>query len=122
MLKSWEDMTVLEQYQSQYWDMYKDAYGFRPRGIDTSTWTESDFEKAFDSLAEAISAGEKARAEDEARAIVRFGKLVEKTMQAGACDRETALRWIMEGSDCNGDWEYLAYRHSLPYDFFKKEV
>ena len=36
VLTSWEEMTVLEQMQCQYWDMYKDAYGVRPRGIDTS--------------------------------------------------------------------------------------
>ena len=36
-LKSWEDMTDLEQAQCTYWDMYKDAYGVRPRGVDTST-------------------------------------------------------------------------------------
>jgi hypothetical protein len=34
--KSWEDMTDLEQAQCTYWDMYKDAYGHRPRGVDTS--------------------------------------------------------------------------------------
>jgi hypothetical protein len=39
VLTSWEEMTVLEQMQCQYWDMYKDAYGVRPRGIDTSAWS-----------------------------------------------------------------------------------
>jgi hypothetical protein len=47
-------MTVLEQYQCQYWDMYKDAFGIRPRGTDTSSWTEQDFEKEFEYLADAI--------------------------------------------------------------------
>ena len=28
--KSWEEMSVLEQYACQYWDMYKAAYGVRP--------------------------------------------------------------------------------------------
>jgi hypothetical protein len=37
--KTWGEMTVLEQYACTYWDMYKDAYGVRPRGIDTSAWT-----------------------------------------------------------------------------------
>ena len=36
---SWEDMTELEQAQCTFWDMYKDAYGVRPRGVDTSGWT-----------------------------------------------------------------------------------
>ena len=45
--KSWEEMTVLEQYACQFWDMYKDAYGVRPRGIDTSSWTVEQFEAEF---------------------------------------------------------------------------
>ena len=48
--KSWEEMTDLEQAQCTYWDMYKDAYGYRPRGVDTSTWTLTDFEQEFASL------------------------------------------------------------------------
>ena len=38
-MKSWEDLTPLEQARETYSDMYKDAYGMRPRGVDTSTWT-----------------------------------------------------------------------------------
>ena len=49
MFKTWEEMTVLEQYAETYSDMYKDAFGIRPR-VDTSTWTEEDFEKEFSML------------------------------------------------------------------------
>jgi hypothetical protein len=41
---TWEDMTQLEQAQATFWDMYKDAHGFRPRHIDTSAWTIEQFE------------------------------------------------------------------------------
>jgi hypothetical protein len=53
--KTWEEMTVLEQYACQYWDMFKDAHGVRPRGIDTSSWTEQDFEQEFACLAGIIN-------------------------------------------------------------------
>jgi len=43
MNKTWDQMTLLEQYACIYWDMYKDAYGVRPRGIDTRDWTEEDY-------------------------------------------------------------------------------
>jgi hypothetical protein len=52
--KSWEDMTDLEQAQCTYWDMYKDAYGHRPRGVDTSVWTLADFELSLQALARVI--------------------------------------------------------------------
>jgi hypothetical protein len=52
--KSWEELSQLEQAQSIYWDMYKDAYGVRPRGVDTSTWTLEQFEDEFEGLGVAI--------------------------------------------------------------------
>ena len=51
---TWEQMSDLEQAQSIFWDMYKDAHGIRPRGIDTSTWTLADFQLEFASLQEVI--------------------------------------------------------------------
>ena len=118
--KSWEEMTTLEQYACTYWDMYKDAYGVRPRGIDTSAWTEQDFEQEFARLSEEIERGERARREDEARAVVKFCKRIEQTIRAGAKDREAALRWIHAADGTHGDDEYLCYLNGLPYGFFRK--
>jgi hypothetical protein len=53
----WDDMTELEQMQCQYWDMYKDAYGVRPRGVDMSNWTVEDFEEQFKMLGQVIENG-----------------------------------------------------------------
>jgi hypothetical protein len=117
--KSWEEMTTVEQYACQYWDMHKDAYGFRPRGVDTSTWTEADFEAEFKVLGEAIDREEIARKASEAEAVAKFEQHVTNTICMGAGDRATALRWIMEASSANGDWEYLCYDLGLPYHYFK---
>jgi len=83
-LKSWEEMSVLEQMQCQYWDMYKDAFGVRPRGIDTSTWTMDDFTREFEFLGREIDASETLRKEDEAEAIVAFEKRVQDLLGMGA--------------------------------------
>ena len=58
---TWEDMTELEQAQCTFWDMYKDAYGVRPRGIDTSAWTEEDFEREFFQLSVTIAEEDRLR-------------------------------------------------------------
>lgn len=119
---SWEDMSPLEQAQCQFWDMYKDAYGVRPRGIDTSTWTLEDFEAEFVVLGQAIEREETARKEAEAEAVKKFEQHVINTICMGARDRETALRWIMDASNANGDWEYFCFLNGLPYRYFAKEV
>ena len=121
VLTSWEEMTVLEQMQCQYWDMYKDAYGVRPRGIDTSTWTEYAFQVEFEHLALTIQANDIQRQEAEATAVKNFEQHVINTICMGARDRETALRWIMDASNANGDWEYFCFLNGLPYRYFERK-
>jgi len=118
--KSWEEMSELEQAQCTYWDMYKDAYGVRPRWIDTTKWTVEDFEAEFVSLATAIEQAETQRKAEQAESIAKFEQHVMNTICMGARNRETALNWIMDASNANGDWEYLCYDLGLPYGYFKQ--
>jgi hypothetical protein len=120
--KSWEEMTVLEQMACQYWDMYKDAHGIRPRGIDTSTWTEADFIKEFEYLGQVITQQEEARVEAEHLASVKFEQRVLILMGMGADDRATAVRWIHEAEGTSGDDEYLCWTLGLPYSYFRREL
>lgn len=118
--KSWEEMSVLEQMQCQYWDMYKDAYGVRPRGIDTSSWTEYAFQVEFEHLALVIQREEIARKESEASAAVRFEAQIDSLIAAGAVSRDAALKWIHEAEGSNGDDEYLCFLLGLSYGYFRK--
>ena len=120
--KSWEEMSVVEQYACTYWDMYKDAYGVRPRGIDTSTWTEADFEREFVQLGVTIAEEDRQRKESEERAAHDFEMRVLGLLQSGAKDREMALRWVHEAEGSDGDDEYLCYLVGLPYGYFRKET
>jgi hypothetical protein len=99
--------------------MYKDAYGVRPRGIDTSSWTEAQFEAEFVQLGKTIDANYKDQLESEAKAIERFEAQVTSFIQSGAKDRETAIRWFHEAEGSNGDDEYLCFCLGLPYGYFR---
>jgi len=120
--KSWEEMSTLEQYACQFWDMYKDAYGVRPRGIDTSAWTEEQFEAEFVSLSKTIEVNYKAQLASEAKAAHDFEMRMLSLLQSGAKDREMALRWIHEAEGSDGDDEYLCFLVGLPYGYFRKET
>jgi hypothetical protein len=117
--KSWEELSALEQAQCQFWDMYKDAYGVRPRGIDTSTWTLADFEDEFASLGSVIEREEIARRESEARAIVEFEDRVTNLMHPGT-NRERVIAWLMDAEGATGDFEYFCFCVGLPYGYFRK--
>jgi hypothetical protein len=118
--KSWEEMSDLEKAQCIYWDLYKDAHGIRPRGVDTSSWTLADFTQEFDYLNGLIQKQEDDRAQEEAEAVESFEARVQEVIEAGAGTREAALRWIMDSTSCQGDWEFLCYEFGLPYGYFKK--
>lgn len=117
--KSWEEMSTLEQYACTFWDMYKDAHGVRPRGIDTSSWSEKDFEDEFESLAKVIDAEEIARKKAEAEAIVKFEDRVLTLMHTGT-NRERVIAWLMDAEGANGDFEYFCFTQGLPYRYFCK--
>ena len=115
---SWEEMSVLEQMASQYWDMHKDAYGVRPRGINTTSWTETDFLAEFEILGEAIQRENELRRLAEHEAAHAFEMRVQSILACGAKDRAMALRWIHEAEGSNGDDEFLCYLVGLPYRYF----
>jgi hypothetical protein len=116
--KSWEEMTTVEQYACQFWDMYKDAYGVRPRGIDTSSWTEAEFEREFVQLSKTIDENYREQLTREEVAKHDFEMRMLSLLQTGAKDREMALRWVHEAEGSDGDDEYLCYLLGLPYRYF----
>ena len=117
---TWEQMSDLEQAQCQYWDMYKDAYGVRPRGVDTSMWTLADFDAEFKLLGEIIKQENIARQIAQHEAAHAFEQRMLKTLDCGAKDREMAMRWIHEAEGTNGDDEFLCWTLGLPYQHFRK--
>jgi hypothetical protein len=116
---TWEEMSEQEQLQCTFWDAYKEAHGFRPRHIDTTTLTVEELKSDIARLASIIKDNERVRIEDEARAVVRFEARIASIIQLGAKDRAMALRWIHEAEDTNGDDEYLCYTVGIPYGYFK---
>ena len=120
--KSWEEMTVLEQMACQFWDMYKDAYGVRPRGIDTAAWDEATFEAEFTYLQDLIAKNEQERKIAEHEATVAFEQRMQELYACGAKDRAMALRWIHEAEGSNGDDEFLCYLVGLPYRYFQVDI
>ena len=117
-----EPMTRQEELHSIYWEMFKDAYGYRPRGIDTSAWTEQRFAAEFEVLGQMISEQEARRLHAEHEAAHAFEMRVQSILACGAKDREMALRWIHEAEGSMGDDEYLCYLVGLPYHYFKVAV
>ena len=106
-------MSELEQAQAIWWDAFKDAHGYRPRDVDTSEWTLTCFKTDIVRLGEMIALQEAENAKQQADAVVRFESRVQKIIDDGAKDRETALRWIHEAEGSHGEDDYLCYLVTL---------
>lgn len=117
---SWNEMSPLEQAQCQFWDMYKDAYGVRPRGIDTSGWTLADFDKEFEFLANLIQQNFEQEQADQKVAVAEFEAKV-ATLVNGTTSRETAIAWLMDSVEAQGDPEYACFLFGLPYGYLKEQ-
>ena len=110
-------MPQIDQLKSIYWEMYKDAYGIRPRGINMDSWSEDQLNLAIDGLERTIEANEIQRKEDEFDAVVKFEGRMTELGVLGAVDREMAMRWIHEAEGSQGDNEYLCFLNGLPYGY-----
>ena len=113
-------LTRMEELQSIHWDMYKDAYNFRPRHVDTSGWTEAQFKAEFEQLAKVIHSEGLAREASEDAASIAFEMRMQSLLVSGAKSYEMALRWVHEAEGTSGDDEFLAWTLDLPYGYFRK--
>jgi len=118
--KTWEQMTELEQAQSTWWDAYKDAWGVRPRCIDTSGWTLTCFKTDIMRLGERIAQQEVENAHQQAHTVVVFENRVQKIISDGALNRDAALNIIHAQEGSGGDGDYLCYLVGIPYGYFDK--
>ena len=119
-LKSWDELSRKEQLEGIYWDMYKEAHGFRPRHIRLDLCTEAELEADLDRLQIIIADNDLQREAAEEKAAHAFEMRVMGLLASGAKDREMALRWIHEAEGSNGDDEFLCYLVGLPYRYFKE--
>jgi len=108
---------VRDNLQDVFWDMYKDAHGMRPRFVDTSAWTEEDFEKEFTYLQGIITRDLEEQAVRQAQAARDFETRISETIAMGAWTRDNAIRWIHEAESSGGDDDYLCHLLGLKYGY-----
>ena len=119
---TWDELTVVEQLQCTYSDYYKDVHGFRPRGMAPELWNSEQWLRdeiaELDRIAPAIFAEEEAASQ---RQIAAFERRVNTAIELSAKDRETAIRWLQQADDCEGDLDHFSWKNSLPFGYLKEQ-
>lgn len=112
-------IATLEDMQGAYSDLYKDVYGFRPRGGNIWDNYEALGEEITYLEAELGRVIEREKAE-EAIAVAAFEQRVSETITLGAGSREVAIRWIAQGAGW-ADPDFICHEFGLPYGYLGRE-
>ena len=113
---TWDDLTILQREAITYSDLYKEAYGYRPRGMNFDSWTEEDFSREFDILAGIVEFYEAERKVIEATAIQQFEDSITNLMHPGT-NRARIVAWLMLRAGAEGNEDYFCYLTRLPYNY-----
>lgn len=116
--RSWDDLTELEQLAGEYSDAFKDANGFRPRWCNN--WTVEDYKRELPGVYEDCRRSMEAEKARQAESVVQFEAKVQTLIGMGAGDRQTALRWMVDGDLSKWSLEELEYDNDLPWCYLRQ--
>lgn len=104
-----------------YSDLYKDVNGSRPSMnamYQFNSLSHVEKQAEWDRLVAKLASNEAERAIDDKNAVDAFEQRIAETIKAGAGDRITAIRWILDSlgdSTVYQDVEYGCYLLNIPY-------
>lgn len=118
------ELTHRENMILLYSDFHKDAYGIRPRGLNLFAFTTEELETDFARFEQVCEDNRAEELAAEAEADRAFHALITNTIQMGAGDEVTALRWIAEGAveDYGYDYEHFLWNQGIAYSAYGKEI
>jgi len=99
-------------------DLYKDVYGYRPRGYDFQSWSFQEMQDFIDDLGEMNDRQIEAEKIREAQCVAEFRKKFETIMEEQGQGYHKALEWMFDGyiSEEGFDWysvESFGYYHGI---------
>ena len=110
-------------------DLYKDVYGIRPRGYGFNEWSDAELEAFTDQLLAQLKENEEKERLQEIADIKSFEIQVQNTIDLGAKDRKTALRWLFSSEEYDQgeyitDWEVdgFLYRKGIVHSDLGKKL
>ena len=123
-LTPWEELTEKEQLLSYISDQYKSAYGFRPNLTKYRALSEDQLRDELDHLSKKVEEQMEREETREKEDIERFKKLVKDTIELGAGDEETALRWLTSEEDMLSkmDTEQYVWSEGILHTEYGKQV
>ena len=97
------------ELETYIYEGHKDAFGVKGRHYDFSSMSMDDLREEADYISNAATAAYEAEKKQEEEDLATFKALVQSTIDMGAGDEETALRWLASSekfynSQCVESW------------------
>lgn len=120
---NYEDLSPRLQLATIMSDLHKDAYGFRPRGMDFASWSMEELEAEASRYEAITKENAEAEAIHEAKLVEEYKIKLQSTIDCGAGDRATALRWLFEGSELEAyEIDHYLWQEGIAYTDFGREL
>ena len=110
------------ELETYIYEGHKDAFGTKGRHYDFKNMTLAELKAEADYISDAVKNSMKEEAEREKQKIAEFDAQINHNIAAGAEDKSTAIRWILdaEGLIEEKDMGYICYSLGLPYSMEKE--
>ena len=107
-------------------DLHKDAYGFRPRGHEYFEAAPERKQEIWVQTIEAMEASQEEESRREQEAVAEFKAQITRVIEAGAGDRITALRWMIQPAGetfrLEQDVEYWVFNQGFLFTEYGREL
>ena len=110
-------------------DLYKDVNGVRPRWYNFNDWSDAELGAFSDQLLAQLKENEEKERLQKIADVKSFKDQVQKTIDLGADDRKTALRWLFSSEEYDrgeyvSDWDIdgFLYRKGIVHSDLGQEV
>ena len=105
-------------------DAHKEAYGFRPRGYDWDNMSMDELSKWSDELSEECAREFEREEARKAESVAEFKALVQRTIEMGAGDEETAIRWLTQDEEFyhSQDVEHWVWNQGILFTDYGRDL
>lgn len=111
---------MITETLSIYSDVYKDAYGIRPRH-DMSHLSEEELNQEIDRLNQIAEDNADEEEEIAQFCVNSFKDRLQTIINVGANDEETAIRWMFQGSNTD-DFEHYIWSEGILFTDYGRNL
>lgn len=96
------NLTHRQELIGLFSDTHKDAYGYRPKGIDFNTYTDEELEAKIENFSNIAAEAAAEDSREEELNAEKFKAMLERYItEFGAADENEAIKWYLQSSDIN---------------------